>query len=45
MIAPSIITPDMEMALPVTLSWFSPHPGPDILMDLAIHHAHLSPER
>ena len=33
------------MALPDTLSWFSPHPGPDIPLDIAIHHAHLSPER
>ena len=33
------------MALPGTLSQFSPHPGPDILLDIAIHHAHLSPER
>ena len=34
-----------EMALPNTLSQFSPHPGPDILLDIAIHHACLSPER
>ena len=34
-----------EMALPDTLSWFSPHPGPDISLGIAIHHAHLSPER
>ena len=32
------------MALPDTLSHFSPHPGPDIPLDIAIHHAHLSPE-
>ena len=37
--------PGKEMALPNTLSWFSPHPGPDILLDIAIHHARLSPER
>ena len=37
--------PSMEMALPDTLSWFSPHPGPDIPLDIAINHAHLSPER
>ena len=38
--------PSKEMALPDTLSWFSPHPGPDIPLDIAIHHAHhLSPER
>ena len=34
-----------EMALSNTLSWFSPHPGPSIPLDIAIHHAHLSPER
>ena len=34
-----------EMALPDTLSQFSPHPGPDILLDIAIHHACLSQER
>ena len=33
------------MALPNTLSWFSLHPGPDILLDITIHHACLSPER
>ena len=34
-----------EMALPDTLSWFSPNPRPDIPLDIAIHHACLSPER
>ena len=33
------------MALPNTLSWLSPCPGHDILLDIAIHHAGLSPER
>ena len=37
--------PSKEMALPDTLSQLSLHPGPDILLDIAIHHAHLSPER
>ena len=37
--------PGKEMALPDTLSQFSSHPGPDIPLDIAIHHAHLSPER
>ena len=37
--------PSKEMALPDTLSWFSPCPGPDIPLDITIHHAHLSPER
>ena len=37
--------PSKEMALPDTLSWFSPCPGPDILLDITIHHACLSPER
>ena len=37
--------PSKEMALSDTLSQFSPCPGPNILLDIAIHHAHLSPER
>ena len=37
--------PSKEMALPDTISQFSPCPGPDILLDIAIHHPHLSPER
>ena len=37
--------PGKEMALPDTLSQFCPLPGPDILLDITIHHAHLSPER
>ena len=37
--------PGKEMALPDTLSQFSPSPGPDILLDIAIHHARLSQER
>ena len=37
--------PSKEMALPDTLSRVSPHPGPDIPLDIAIHHACLSPER
>ena len=37
--------PSKEMVLSDTLSWFSPHPGPDILLDIASHHAHLSLER
>ena len=32
------------MVLPNTLSCFSPHPGPDIPLDIAIHHACLFPE-
>ena len=36
--------PSKEMVLPDTLFCFSPHPGPDIQLDIAIHHAHLSPE-
>ena len=35
---------DKEMAC-LTYSWFSPHPGPGILLDITIHHTHLSPER
>ena len=37
--------PGKEMALPDTLSWFSPQPGPNIPLDIAIHHGCLSPER
>ena len=37
--------PSKEMALPDTLFWFSPHPGPNIPLNIAIHYAHLSPER
>ena len=37
--------PGKEIALPNTLSWFSPCPGPDIPLDIALHHACLSPER
>ena len=36
--------PSKEMALPDTLSCFSPCPGPDIPLDIAIYHAHLSPQ-
>ena len=31
------------MALPDTLSCFKPKPGPGISLDIAIHHAYLSP--
>ena len=37
--------PSKDMALPDTLSWFIPCPGPDILLGIAIHHVCLSPER
>ena len=37
--------PSKENSLPDALSHFSPHPGPDIPLDTAIHHAHLSPEQ
>ena len=37
--------PGKEMALPDTFSWFSPHPGPNIPLDIAIHHVCLSLER
>ena len=32
-----------EMACPDTLSHFKSKPGPEIALDIAIHHAHLSP--
>ena len=37
--------PRKEMALPDTLPQFSPCPGSNIPLDIAIHHACLSPER
>ena len=37
--------PGKEMALPDTLSQFNPCPGPDVLLDIAIHHACLFRER
>ena len=33
-----------EMVIPDTLSRFSPHPGPDLPLDIAIHHAHIMPD-
>ena len=33
-----------EMVIPDTLSQFSPHPGPDLPLDIAIHHAHIMPD-
>ena len=36
--------PDKEMVIPDTLSWFSPQPGPDLPLDIAIHHAHIMPD-
>ena len=35
--------PGKEMALPDTPSHFKPKPGPEITLDTAIHHGHLSP--
>ena len=35
--------PGKGMALPDTISHFKPKPGPEIAMDIAIHHVHLSP--
>ena len=31
--------PGKEMVIPDMLSWFSPRPGPDLPLDIAIHHA------
>ena len=36
--------PGKEMVIPDTLSRFSPRPGPDIPLDIAIHHAHITPD-
>ena len=35
--------PGKEMALPDTISHFKSKPGPEIALDIAIHHACLSP--
>ena len=35
--------PGKEMVIPDTLSQFSPWPGPDLPLDIAIHHAHITP--
>ena len=37
--------PGKEMTLPDALSSFSPHPGPDIPLDIAIHHSSLSADQ
>ena len=36
--------PGKEMVIPDTLSWFSPRPGPDLPLDIAIHHACIMPD-
>ena len=36
--------PGKEMVIPDTLSHFSPHPGPDLPLDIAIHHARIMPD-
>ena len=36
--------PSKEMALPDIFSHLSPYPGPNIPLDIAIHHAYLSPD-
>ena len=36
--------PSKEMVIPDTLSQFSPWPGPDLPLDIAIHHAHIMPD-
>ena len=35
--------PGKEMVIPDTLSRFSPQPGPDFPLDIAIHHARIMP--
>ena len=35
--------PGQEMVIPDTLSRFSPWPGPNLPLDIAIHHAHIMP--
>ena len=36
--------PGKEMVIPDTLSWFSPWPGPDLPLDITIHHACIMPD-
>ena len=36
--------PCKEMVIPETLSQFSPHPGPELPLDTAIHHTHIMPD-
>ena len=36
--------PGKEMVIPDTLSQFSPQPGPDLPLDIVIHHAHIMPD-
>ena len=36
--------PGKEMVIPETLSWFSPCPGPNLPLDITIHHAHIMPD-
>ena len=36
--------PGKEMVIPDTLSRFSPQPGPDLPLDITIHHARIMPE-
>ena len=36
--------PGKEMVIPDTLSCFSPRPGPDLPLDIAIHHARIMPD-
>ena len=37
--------PGKEMVIPDTLSRFSPRPGPDLPLDIAIHHTSITPDR
>ena len=36
--------PGKEMVMSDILSWFSPWPGPDLPLDITIHHAHIMPD-
>ena len=36
--------PSIEMVIPDMLSWNSPRPGPDLPLDIAIHHACIMPD-
>ena len=36
--------PGKEMVIPDTLSRFSPWPGPNLPLDITIHHAHIMPD-
>ena len=41
---PSVTAQVRKVVIPDTLSWFSPQPGPDLPLDIGIHHACIMPD-